>query len=137
MKILDFEALKMYDAKLKSYIDNIDFVGTLAEVNTAIENGVITEGMKVYITDDYDSENYYTTLLSSSWVGNTAPYIYDLGIEDGYDFEITLSNTVTAEQFEALQDAQITANGVDNLLRAYGDKPTIDIPVIVRKWVAD
>ena len=115
----------------------IDFVGTTLEVEEAIANGTITEGTKVYITDDYSVENYSTNLLSDLWVGDTIPYIYDLGIEDRYDFEVTLPSYITEEQIDALQFARIIASGDDNLLRAWGEKPTIDIPVIVKIWMVD
>lgn len=75
------------------------------------------------------------TILASGWVGTEAPYVYDLGISDDYDFKVDITNTYTKEKLEALQSAQITGNGSDNLLRAYGEKPTTDFPVVVRKWV--
>ena len=102
------------------------------------------DGNIYYIYDSEESNNCNCscmnnemeniTLLSSSWTGSEIPYIYDLGIEDDYDFEISLSNTITADEVEALQSAQILGNSNDNLLRAWGDKPIIDIPVIIKKW---
>ena len=134
--------------------EKLGFIGTMAELEQALAKGELEEGIKVFITDDNNSssgsngsstggncnctekeiEVYDTVLLSTQWTGNTIPYIYDLGIEDKYDFEILISNTITAEEVEAMQIAQILANGNDNLLRAWGEKPTISIPVVVKKW---
>lgn len=75
------------------------------------------------------------TLYSANWTNDTAPYIYDLGIEDKYSFEMLLPNTITLDEFEIIQAAQIAGCGNDNLLRAWGEKPTIDFSVIIRKWV--
>lgn len=135
MKVLNYESLRLYDAQLKAYISGVDFIGTSEEANNALANGTITDGMKVYITDDYSSISYSDVLVANSWTGESVPYIYDLGIDNSYDFEVTLASDITVEQLEALQAAQIVASGSDNLLRAYGEKPIIDIPVIVRRWV--
>ena len=110
MKVLTYDMLKTYDKQMKNYIDE-------------------TNANFVEVVDSYD-----TTLLSGSWTGDSAPYIYDLEIEEKYNFEVTLPNSVTIHQIEALQSACIMGSGNDNLLRAFGEKPTIDIPVIIKKW---
>ena len=73
------------------------------------------------------------TLLASGWVGDSAPFTYDLGIASTHDATVLLPNTATATEVEAVIGAQIAGNGTDNILRAWGEKPSIDIPVVVRK----
>jgi hypothetical protein len=75
------------------------------------------------------------TLLSSEWVGSTAPFTYQFtlsGITANTRIEWYLSldaELVEAEAWSALnlQDGGNTNNTVN--LKAYGEKPTIDIPV--------
>lgn len=74
-------------------------------------------------------------LEALNWVGTDAPYTYDLGLDSTVDAEILLPNTATADEVDACVNAQITGNGTDNLLRAWGDKPEIDIPIVIRKVV--
>lgn len=75
------------------------------------------------------------TLLTASWVGTAAPYTYDLSIPTSYDYEIHVNGaTITDAQLAAIQSAQIVDNFSSNLILAKGEKPTIDIPVIIRKW---
>ena len=75
------------------------------------------------------------TIKASGWTGNAAPYVYDLGVSAEYDFKITFSRTMTTNVFEEIQLAALATCEDDNLLRAWGDKPTIDIPAYLRKWV--
>ena len=74
------------------------------------------------------------TIKASGWTGDAAPYVYDLGVSEEYDFKITFP-IMTNEIFEEIQLYSLVTNENDNLLRAYGDKPTIDIPAYLRKWV--
>lgn len=75
------------------------------------------------------------TLLAANWVGTDAPYIYTLAVSG-----VTATNTVviypevsiTQEQLEALQTANIIGAGqAENsiTLKAFGDLPTIDLPI--------
>lgn len=74
-------------------------------------------------------------LYASAWEGTEAPYTYDLNIDSKYDAEVILRNTATATIVEAVVAAQMSGNGNDNILRAWGDKPEVNIPVIIRKAV--
>ena len=77
------------------------------------------------------------TLSASSWSGDSAPYTYTLavnGVTATSNQELLPALNITEEQLTALQAANIqdggqAANSVT--LKAFGDKPTIDIPIRV------
>ena len=77
------------------------------------------------------------TLLAASWTGSSAPYTYTLavtGVTANSNQELLPALTITSEQLTALQAANIqdggqAANSVT--LTAFGDKPTIDLPIRV------
>ena len=52
-----------------------------------------------------------------------------------YDIEIELDSTATESQVEAWSNAKVTAVFGTNTMKALGDVPTADIPVIVKKVV--
>lgn len=110
----------------------IDIDTAMSDTSTnAVQNKVI----KKYV-DDNKANKYTTeskTLSATNWVGSQAPYTYDLGLASTLDAEILLPNTATADEVEACVNAQIASNGTDNILRAWGDKPEIDIPIVIRK----
>lgn len=77
------------------------------------------------------------TLLASSWIGDTAPYYITITVEEATatnNIEILPAATLIQEQYEAMSSAGIT--GADQAegsvtLKAFGEKPTIDLPIIV------
>ena len=85
------------------------------------------------------SEMVTATLLAASWTGDAAPYSYTLmvsGVTATSNQEVLPALNITVEQLEALQSANIQDGGqAANIitLKAYGDKPTIDLPIRVIK----
>lgn len=85
------------------------------------------------------SEAVTATLLAASWTGDAAPYSYTLtvsGVTATSNQELLPALNITAEQLEALQGANIQDGGQaanSMTLKAYGDKPTIDLPIRVIK----
>ena len=85
------------------------------------------------------SETVTATLLAASWTGDAAPYSYALtvsGVTATSNQEVLPALNITAEQLEALQSANIQDGGQaanSMTLKAYGDKPTIDLPIRVIK----
>ena len=85
------------------------------------------------------SETVTATLLAASWTGDAAPYIYTLTVSDvtaTSNQEVLPALNITAEQLEALQGANIQDGGQaanSMTLKAYGYKPTIDLPIRVIK----
>ena len=83
------------------------------------------------------SETVTATLLAANWTGDVAPYTYTLavtGVTANSNQELLPSLTITEEQLTALQAANIQDGGqaVNSVtLTAFGDKPTIDLPIRV------
>ena len=83
------------------------------------------------------SKTVTATLLAASWTGSSAPYTYTLavtGVTANSNQELLPALTITEEQLTALQAANIqdggqAANSVT--LTAFGDKPTINLPIRV------
>lgn len=81
------------------------------------------------------------TLLSSGWSGTEAPYTYTLtvtGVTADSVQDWTNDPDITLEQLEAWQAANVVDAGqsADTVVfKAFGDKPTVDIPLkcILRK----
>lgn len=72
-----------------------------------------------------------TTLLASSW--NDGAYSFETKYPTAtYDIEIALDSTATSEQAEAFNGAQIVGSAISNTIKAYGDVPTVDIPIILK-----
>ena len=97
---------------------------------TAAAAGTDYSGPKATVT---------ATLLASGWTGSEAPFVYTLAIAGvtatSYQ-ELLPAVNITAEQLKALQAANITDGGQaagSMTLKAYGKKPTVDIPIRVIK----
>ena len=77
------------------------------------------------------------TLSASSWSGDSAPYTYTLsvsGVTATSNQEFLPALDITEEQLTALQAANIQDGGQSSgsvTLKAFGTKPTIDIPIRV------
>jgi len=97
----------------------------------ALNSLVLTKANKSIIVPE--------TLLASMWVGSTAPFTYSLvlpGVTLNSIQEMIPSISITQIQLDALQNANIIDAGqtIDTInLKAWGIKPTIDIPIYVIK----
>ena len=76
-------------------------------------------------------------LSANNWSGDSAPYTYTLSISDvttTSNQELLPALNITEEELTALQSANIQDGGqtADTIiLKAFGDKPTIDLPIRV------
>ena len=76
-----------------------------------------------------------TTLSPDNWVGTTAPYTTSIvveGVRDTTEALVTTPFDITVEQYHALSHAEIITGCTTTgrvILKAYGEKPTIDLPV--------
>ena len=71
------------------------------------------------------------TILTSGWSGGV--YSFESAYPSAtYDIEIELDSTATEPQVEAWSGAKPTAVFGTNTMKALGDVPTVDIPVIVK-----
>ena len=74
------------------------------------------------------------TILTSGW--SSGVYSFESAFPSAtYDIEIELDSTATESQVEAWSGAKPTAVFGTNTMKALGDVPTVDIPVIVKKVV--
>ena len=74
------------------------------------------------------------TILTSGWSGGV--YSFESAFPSAtYDIEIELDSTATESQVEAWSGAKPTAVFGTNTMKALGDVPTVDIPVIVKAVV--
>ena len=71
------------------------------------------------------------TLSASVWSNGVYSFesTYPASI---YDLEVALNSTATIAQAEAFNGAQIVGSATSNVVKAYGEVPTIDIPVIIK-----
>ena len=71
------------------------------------------------------------TILTSGW--SSGVYSFESAFPSAtYDIEIELDSTATESQVEAWSGAKPTAVFGTNTMKALGDVPTVDIPVIVK-----
>ena len=74
-----------------------------------------------------------TTLLASNWDSSAKTYSFETNYPSAsYDIEVALDSTATSEQAEAFNGAQIVGSATSNIIKAYGDVPTVDIPIILK-----
>ena len=74
-----------------------------------------------------------TTLLASNWDSTVKTYSFETNYPMAtHDIEIALDSIATEEQAEAFNGAQIVGSATSNTIKAYGDVPTVDIPVILK-----
>lgn len=78
------------------------------------------------------------TLAAASWSGSSAPYTYSLATYKDYYTEVFENvDSISATQHEALVNADISQGcSSAGYLYAWGDKPSVNIPVIIKYTVA-
>lgn len=124
--------MDLIDATLKNNADDIAVEETArAAADTALGNLISTKSDKSSVVT--------ATLVATSWTGSAAPYTYTLavsGVTATSNQELLPAASITAAQLKAMQSANIQDGGqaVNSItLKAYGIKPTIDLPVRVIK----
>ena len=71
------------------------------------------------------------TMSASRWSNGTYSFEGTYPVAT-YDIEIALDSTATSVQVEAFNGALIVGSSTANIVKAYGDIPTVDIPVIIK-----
>lgn len=83
------------------------------------------------------SQQYDVTLLAVLWMGTEPPYTYTVSVPAVTEFnnvEVVPAINITDEQFKNMNDARMVGGSQTNgsfTLRAYGKKPSHDIPILV------
>ena len=83
------------------------------------------------ILTEYFPEYYQRTILASNWSDGVYSFESDFP-SSSYDIEIELDSTATESQVDAWCSAKVTSVFGPNKMKALGDVPTVDIPVIVK-----
>ena len=114
---------------------------TKAQYEAALAAGTVNEN-ELYMTEesnvdltDFALKPTITTatLLASNWDSIAKTYSFEADYPNAsYDIEVALDNTATSEQAEAFNGAQIVGSATSNIIKAYGDVPTVDIPIILK-----
>ena len=114
---------------------------TKAQYEAALAAGTVSENELYMVPEEsVDMSNVAlkptittATLLASNWDLIAKTYSFETDYPSAsYDIEISLDSTATAEQAEVFNGAQIVGSATSNTIKAYGDMPTIDIPVILK-----
>ena len=114
---------------------------TQAQYKAALAAGTVNEN-ELYMTEesnvdltDFALKPTITTatLLASNWDSTAKTYSFETNYPNAsYDIEVALDSTATSEQAEAFNGAQIVGSATSNIIKAYGDVPTVDIPIILK-----
>ena len=80
-----------------------------------------------------DPEIVAVTLSADGWSGEEAPYTYTITGYDGKTIEVVEDVNMTMDQLAAIESAKIKSDprSAENILYAFGEKPTIDVPVLL------
>ena len=125
------------------WIDPSGEADTINEATTTSISGLL-KGNSGVIAPAVAGEDYAapvvdtTATLSTAWTGSAAPYTQTVVIADmtaAAKIEVGLASTVTTEQYAAAAAAQLmcTAQAAGGItMTAYGEKPTVAIPILVR-----
>ena len=82
----------------------------------------------------YSYNFYQKTIKAINW--SNGVYSFESDFHNATcDIEIELDSTATSEQLEAWSNAKLTSVFGTNTMKALGDVPTVDIPVIVKKVI--
>ena len=73
------------------------------------------------------------TLLASGWKGSVVPYTYTITGYDNKTIEVVEDVNMTLDQLSVIENAKIKSNpsSANNILYAFGEKPTVDVPVML------
>ena len=109
-----------------------DYTGAFSpQVSTALFTINSFDEITFQLLYHYSSNFSQKTIQASKW--SDGVYSFELSFPNEYfDIEIELDSTATEPQVEAWSSAKVTAVFGTNTMKALGDVPTVDIPVIVK-----
>ena len=123
--------------KAKEYVDGK--IGDLSSLQTTKKDTVVNSINEVNRNKANKSIKHKVVLSKDSWTGAEAPYSYEItisGMDENKNWEVTNSvdPIMTVEELDAFCNARIiagtqSANKIN--LIAYGEKPSIDINILV------
>jgi len=129
LKNLGIEATATEINKLKGTTVSSQEINYLNGVTGNIQSQLNNKAQKSTVTN--------VTLSASQWSGSSAPYTYTLsinGVTSNNVIEIIPQNNLDVNQVKNLADAMIvtgTQSTNSITLKAYGNKPTVNIPITI------
>lgn len=122
-----------FDSSLTINVNTISFCsnGKFFDINNNNDTLILVSSDSI----PDKSQEYRATLVANRWIGDNAPYTYEFyhpEIMSITSQDISPSTDISSEQLQALQEANIIDGGQFNgyvLLKAFGNKPSIDIPI--------
>lgn len=122
-----------------TYATQASVTALYTKVTATQANVTALEGSVTTLNTNIQSQTVEMTLLAANWQGTSVPFTYALsvpGVTATSNQDITYNQNATKEQIEACQGANIV-QGVQALntinLRAFGTKPTVNIPIVIVK----
>ena len=117
------QSKKDYESAVTAYNDSSKMVNDFVENNGDVLSTVNSKANKPIISE--------VSLLATGWSDNTYSFEASYPVAT-YDIEIALNSTATSEQAQAFNSAQIVGSATSNIVTAFGNVPTVDIPIIVK-----
>ena len=117
------QAKKDSDSAAKNYNDASEIISEFVENNNEVLTTVQNKANKPTVIE--------ATLLASGWSDNTYSFESEYP-GTTYDIEIALNSTATIEQAEAFSFANIVGCVASNIVTAFGDVPTVDLPIVIK-----
>ena len=103
--------------------------------NWDIVDGVLNAMAESIGNQSQPQVSYMPWILEAvNWEGSAAPYTYRLDSKfDEVDIEVVENVNMTLEQLEVIENAKIKSDpsSDEHILYAFGEKPTIDVPVML------
>lgn len=106
-----------------------DSLGSLASKHVF---KIYSDGEVEFSTLSFYSPNFLQHVISASGWSNGVYSFEENFPSTFYDIEVELDSTATSEQLDAWSKAKPTAVFDTNTMKALGDVPTVNIPVIVK-----
>jgi len=121
------ESFNDWYANMRAVLDDdvaANLTAAVSDLQTDVENIETNKSIK--------STYIQSTINTTSWSGNTYQGIQNSYAFDDYDVEIQPSNSCSDATLDIWSDAKFLGSDTTNYIYARGDKPTVDIPVILK-----
>lgn len=127
-EIYSFNALENKINNLEVFYDEkyTDVAGRVSNLETVVDNHGDTLANKANAPVIVK-----TDLFASGWVGTEYSFEADYPFNQ-YDLEIAPDNTATPEELSAFNGAKIVGSAETNIVKAYGNVPGVDIPIVLK-----
>ena len=110
----------------------VDYLATSSSSSAKYVFSIYTDDSVTFTSLSFYNPVFWQKVISAdAWLDGIYSFESDFD-NKFYDIEVELDSTATTEQLDAWSKAKLTAVFGTNTMKALGDVPTIDIPVIVK-----